>query len=345
MSRLSRIAGIAVLVALSAGAHAQARLDPARVFDPSSGSFLAALSTAPRSISLVTASIFSERAVSALAFDLPRAGFGYVRVSFVNLSLPQQQATFEPLPAPPALVNAPAPSVPQSGVQLSTPVAPAPAPQLGTPAAFTAPASEPPHFGSYAPYTPALTGVGGAASVPVRLGNVRFETAFAAMQRCGTADESAACAQGLSAGTAFDVRAGKSSIKLSLESGVTHTVNQPGAVFPYVPLDPEAQAGLTYPGVSDVFGQNVGAQLAVPVTRQVTVGLQFDRAHYQGNSALSTLPGFEGMRDEYLGNLTYQLHGSSAITFSARQYRYQDLLTPSLSATQTRADLNFTVKF
>ncbi|MFN2450240.1 MAG: hypothetical protein ABR508_10730 [Candidatus Baltobacteraceae bacterium] len=345
MTRLFRIAGIAALIALSSIAHAGAQLDPARVFTRDSGSFLSALTPAARSVSLISASIFGERvAGDGIFLTAARAGFAaaYAGAGTVNLSLPHIRSSFEPAAA--ELAFSP-PQVPDSQPTVLPPAAvAAPSSALRTPAPASAPGlPQGPHFGSYSSYAPA-PGVLSGAPVDVRLGSVRFQTAFAAMQKCGTADDSAACAQGLSAGTAFNVRAGNRSVNLRLESGVTHLVNQ-SPVFPYVPLDPDAQAGLSYPGVTNVFGQNVGAQLAVPVTQRITVGLQYDRAHYQGNTATSVLPGFEGTRNTYLGNLTYQLKGSSAITLSARQYRYQDLLTPSLTATQTRADLNFTVKF
>lgn len=348
MSRPYRTAVLAALIALCAAVPALASLDPARMFDPGSESFLRLTPAPVHAISFVGASIFDENlALAELMLPLPEGrGAAPVIVGYgtVNLALPQMRATFQPSAGEP-LAYAP-PAIPREQPAVATPQALVAHVQVRTPApVLTVPQAEAPHFGSYTPYTPALTGESEGAAMPVRLGAVKFETAFAAMQHCGTADTAAACAQGLSAGTAFNVRAGTRNLNLRLESGVTHTTNETAGVFPYVPLDPDAQAGLTYPGVSDVVGQNVGAGLAVPVTRRITVGLQFDRTHYQGNSATGILPGFEGMRDTYLTNLTYQLPNSSAITFSARQYRYQDLLTPNLNATQMRADVNFTVKF
>ena len=44
--------------------------------------------------------------------------------------------------------------------------------------------------------------------------------------------------------------------------------------------------------------------------------------------------------------MTYQLpNTNSAVTLSARLYRYQDGLAQNFNLTQTRTDLNFTVKF
>ncbi len=184
---------------------------------------------------------------------------------------------------------------------------------------------------------------------------MHFDTAFHAMQVCGTADEGAACpstseataaAQSLTAGADFNVRAGNSAVKVGLSSSIEHVNNATAAMFPYVPLDLDAQAGLSYFGLTDVVAQSVGAQVAVPVNRHLTVGLQYDRSNYQGDYGSTLLPGFDASKDTYLGNVTYQLpNTSSAITLSARQYRYNDAFSPNYNLTQTRADLNFTVKF
>jgi hemolysin activation/secretion protein len=103
---------------------------------------------------------------------------------------------------------------------------------------------------------------------------------------------------------------------------------------------------LLYPGLTDVVKHDVNARLAVPVTPQITVGLQYDTAHYQGDYATALVQGLDARKNTYLGNVTYQLpNTSSAITLSARRYMYQDTFAPAFNLTQTRADLNFTVKF
>ncbi len=200
---------------------------------------------------------------------------------------------------------------------------------------------------------PALRADTAGVSVPVHFGGLRFQTAFHAMQMCSTTDAAAACtsnaesaaAQSLSAGTAFSVRTGNSAVSLGLSGSIEHLNNGAAGIFPYVPPDPDAQAGLTYFGLTNVVSHGVGAQLAVPVTHRVTLGLQYDRSHYQGDYNSTLLPGFDATKDTYLGNVTYQLpNTNSAITLSARQYRYQDALS-AFNLTQTRADLNFTVKF
>jgi hypothetical protein len=367
MTGFARVASSAVLVALSILTQAGAafsmqpsapnvRLEPSRMFNPNSESLFAALSFAPHWMSPIEVAVFNVGASSDLALrdeehTLARHGAG---VASINLAVPHQRASYVAEPA----VQAPAPRLAPAVVNV--PPAQAQSPQEAT-ALRTAPpagvsAQNPQvHFGTYAPYTPSLQGVSANVSVPARVGNMHFQTAFHAMQVCGTADEAAACpsrgesiaaAQSLSAGTDFDVRAGNSAVKVGLTSSIEHVNNATAGMFPYVPLDPDAQAGLSYFGLTDVVSQAVGARVAVPVSRRLTVGLQYDRAHYQGDYGNTLLPGFDASKDTYLGNITYQLpNTSSAITFSARQYRYQDTFAPNFNLTQTRADLNFTVKF
>jgi hypothetical protein len=367
MTGFARVASSAVLVALSiltqAGAAfsvqlstANVRLEPARMFNPNSESLFADLFSVPRSMSPIEVAVFNVSASPELALreeepTFTRHGAG---VASINLAVPHQRVSYSAQPA----VQAPAPRLAPAAVNV--PPAQTQSPQDAT-ALRTAPppvvsAQSPQvHFGTYTPYTPSLRADAANVSLPGRVGNMHFQTAFHAMQVCGTADEAAACAsrgesiaagQTFSAGTDFDVRTGNSALKVGLTSSIEHMNNATAGMFPYVPLDPDAQAGLSYFGLTDVVSQAVGARVAVPVSRRLTVGLQYDRAHYQGDYGNTLLPGFDASKDTYLGNITYQLpNTSSAITFSARQYRYQDTFAPNFNLTQTRADLNFTVKF
>jgi hypothetical protein len=361
MTRLARIALMAVLAALccamqATAAPSTARLDPARVFNPQAESLFAGL-TPPGSLSLVSASIFGEQVAFDRLFSISpgthqtMTGAG---IAAVNFNIPQVRSTFEPVRT---LAYEPTSSLNQAPVEIASPQSSyADAPVLSTaPPQLPSVAAPRVNFGSYSPFAPAVNALTEGAAVPVRLGSVHFETAFHAMQVCGTADESAACSsvseaqrtaqQQFTAGTDFNVRAGNRSVNVQFAGGIAHVNNQNAAVFPYVPLDSDAQAGLTYAGLADVVEHQVGAGVAVPINQHLSVGLQFDRAHYQGDFGSAVLPGYEAMRDTYLGNVTYQMAGSSAVTLSARQYRYQDLLAPNFNIVQTRADLDFTVKF
>ncbi|MGZ3515636.1 MAG: hypothetical protein ACXVAM_00515 [Vulcanimicrobiaceae bacterium] len=238
----------------------------------------------------------------------------------------------------------------------------------------------------FAPYSAPQT-VARQLTVPMRVGPLHFSSnvqgssfpnqstsssSFDVMQQCGTADPNAACAalrqqdNRFAAGTSFNVRAGARRLNVNVSGSVERQSLPEDTGLPYLPLDPQApsastqaaalsgQSAVSYPNAVDVTKHGINANVAVPVTRHVTVNLGYDTQHFQGdyNAAAQTgtastlVPGIDARKDTYLGNITYQLpHTNSAITFSARQYRYQDNFEPNLNLTQTRADVNFTVKF
>jgi hypothetical protein len=65
-----------------------------------------------------------------------------------------------------------------------------------------------------------------------------------------------------------------------------------------------------------------------------------------GSTDSASLPTVDAHKDTYTGKVTYQLPNSnSAITVSARKYRFSDSFIPAINQNQTREDVNFTVKF
>ena len=100
-------------------------------------------------------------------------------------------------------------------------------------------------------------------------------------------------------------------------------------------------------GFNDVTTRGIDAGLAVPISRNLTVGMQYGTQRYTGAvNAQDFTPNLDTSKFSYVGNLTFAIpRSSSAIVLSARQYRFLDNLTPANSTTQTRADVNFTVKF
>jgi hypothetical protein len=370
----------ALCFAVSAAAYpAQSvRLDSTRLFTPDSESLLGSFDGEIQKMSLLSQSIFNLRTSTpfldrdiadllmpvSVSTQAPQVNL--TAVDRVQTYVPQLRASYVPAPAlsapPAAMVTDAAQSAP-SIASLQQPDAP--------------PTFPPVHFGSYTLYTPAVQSLAANVSVPVRIGNVHFNStmqgehqqspgadAFRALQICGTTDENAACpylrdssSQSLTVGTDFNVRAGGDNVNLALSSSVSRITTGDAAIFPYVPIDPDAPltsnfdaAGpdasvLQYSGLTGLVKHGVGASLAVPVNSRLTVGLQYDRSHYQGDYGNSLLPGVDAYKDTYLGNVTYQLpNTNSMLTLSARQYRYQDSLS-NFNLTQTRADLNFTVKF
>lgn len=351
---------------LTPAALPTAHLDPARVFNPNAESLLAALFSPPEQLSPIDIVLFGAPNPAATAVPAPPHGpaGGVGVLTAVNLrafNAPSQlpsQSLQQPPVAPVAAV-APHPQIVPVQVHLAAPAAPSV------------------RFGSYTPYVPAVQSLRGDVSVPVRVGNVRFSglvsgsqaqttqgDAVRAMQLCGTTDEAAACpylhderTQDLAAGTAFNLRAGNTQLNLQVSGTVGHVSARSGALFEYAPLAPDTQLDtasfaspadsslIYYPGLTDVVRHGLNASLAVPVSHSVTIGLKYDRSHYQGDYGELLSPGFDATKDTYLGNVTYQLRNSSSLTLSAGQYRYQDNAAPNFNLTQTRADLNFTVKF
>jgi len=369
---MRRFAHAVALIALSAALYCrglayapeQVRLDPARMFNPIAESLLSRLFVAPPHLSPVAVILFGVRAplVAAVAPPAQQSAGASATVSAVNLHAYEAPAHLpdtplqEPSVMPVAVTH---PQLAQSSVQVSAPPARV-------------------QFGNYAPYAPPAGAASEDVSVPVRVGGVHFSGVFSgtqaqtertdavrAMELCGTTDTASACPylheermQNLAAGTDFTLRAGNTRLNFQLSGSVGHIVNHDVALYQYAPLDPDPQLGVSaagsaadgsllyYPGLADVVRHGVNARVAVPVSPALTVGLQYETSHYQGNYGALLTPGFDARKDTYLGNLTYQLpNSSSLITLSARQYRYQDSLAPNFNLTQTRADLSFTVKF
>ncbi len=385
-ARSVRVAGLAVLLsALALGLPAsavptpQVRLEISRLFDPNSESLLGALAGEIHGMSYLAQSVFNlepssqfvDRELADLLAPSQPASAADVNlpgVSPVKTYVPDLRAS---------VVPAPELAAPSDGA-LSVAVSATPASAEVQPAGAPVPIA-PVWFGSYSSFTPAAQSLGAEVNVPMRVGKVHFNEvmagsqqqslqsdAFRAMQVCGTTDQNAACpylhdtsAQSFVAATDFNVRAWNSNVNLQLSSTVSHLSLGDSAIFQYVPADPDAQLNdnafgpaapgssiVQYPGLADVTKTGVDARLAVPVNSRITLGLQYDRAHYQGDYLNTVLPDVDAYKNTYLGNLSYQIpNTNSIVTLSARQYRYQDTFDPNFNLTQTRADLNFTVKF
>jgi hypothetical protein len=381
MTGFSRSAVLAALVAalsLSLPAAAQAAgatLDHSRIFDRNAESFFS-LAPAKRIASTFGAELFNVAVTDSLTLPAP-AATQTAPLARVHLTLPSERAQ----PAQSISAAAFATSAP-----LYADDAPLVAPLTDQQDAISLPAiarsfAQTPsvRFGTYQPYVPTLQSVTAELTVPVRIGALHFSgqlsgagmqslhpDAFHILQVCGTTDQAAPCpyvsdarAQSLTAATNFTLRTGNERLGIQLTGGVERIGFQQDAAFPYVPANPDPVFGapstgsfdpqapmLYYPGLTNLTKQSVGAKLAVPVTPRVTVGLQYEQQHYQGQYGALLFPGLDARKDTYLGNVTYQLpSGSSAITLSARQYHYQDSYAPDYNLQQTRADLNFTVKF
>ncbi len=100
------------------------------------------------------------------------------------------------------------------------------------------------------------------------------------------------------------------------------------------------------PEYAGVNRSDLGANLAVPVTSRLLFGVGYNTEHLvTGYGTPTDLDGLDARNDTYSGNLTFLFPRlSSAVSFSAQQYRYQDNLVPA-EFTQLRENVNLTVKF
>jgi len=227
------------------------------------------------------------------------------------------------------------------------PVAPEPSisPAPGT-LAFGAPAAAP--SGAVAP-SPADTGLVHPATT--QIGAVHFEghdegASQAAAPHLSLSDTS------YDAGANFDVRAGKRSLNVNLSSEYEQLAHGDSEGFSSLPL---SSAGswqipggmpLAVPNNSDLNRFSLAAGVAVPVVRGLTLNLNYDAQRLYGGYGLPGLMNLDTINNSYGGKLTFNLPDrASSLSISAYQDRFQDSLLQINGSTQTREDVNFTVKF
>ena len=221
--------------------------------------------------------------------------------------------------------------------------------------------------GSLSAYIPNTQGLKIDLTTPVKLGAYSVQGNFGAahlQELSANAFGSTTTTRGtddrFSAGTSFGVRALGRPVAVDVSASYEHLLRNDSTASAYVPLDPGTQgpdpgafvsapAGMSpstfNPNFIDVTRRSLNAAAAVPLSQNLRLNLQYNTQYYTGSYSGLT-QAIDGRKDFYLGNLTYHIPStSSAITFSAKQYRYRDSLLPTNGLTQNRADLNFTVRF
>lgn len=107
-----------------------------------------------------------------------------------------------------------------------------------------------------------------------------------------------------------------------------------------------SQQSTLLPAYAGVSRDSIGAAFALPVARGLMLGLGYNAQHLLGGYATPGVDSFDASSNTYSGKLTFAIpRTSSAISFSAQQYRYQDNLVPSNTFTQLRENLDLTIKF
>lgn len=194
---------------------------------------------------------------------------------------------------------------------------------------------------------------GSSVVVPatVHVGPVRFvtrtESASFDAPRLALSDN------GYGAGANFDVRAGARKLNVDLSSNYERLTRNDASSFSSAALGgasswqlPGADTPLVVPNYADMSKVSVGAALAVPVVNGLTLNLNYGADRMFGGYGMPGLANLDATDNSYGGKLTFEIpHWSSTLSISARQLRYQDNLLPANTSTQTREDVNFSVKF
>lgn len=153
------------------------------------------------------------------------------------------------------------------------------------------------------------------------------------------------------AGANFNVRAGKRNLSVNLSSGYDQVAAGGGNGFSASTLSSsswQVPGGipLVVPNDAGLNRLSVGAGVAVPVMHGLTLNLNYAAQHLYNGYGLPGLQNLDTVNNTYGGRLTFNIPDtSSSLSISAYQDRFQDSLLPINGSTQTREDVNFTVKF
>ncbi len=185
-------------------------------------------------------------------------------------------------------------------------------------------------------------------AVPVRVGHVRMQPHVEGAQ--SDVPSLALRDNAVNTGATFKTRVGAQKFDIDVSSGFEHlTVNDPTINSSSFDSTANVQIGdgnlpVLVPAYADVSKHTVAAGVGVPVTKNVTLNVQAETQHLMGGYGAPGLSNLDARNNVYGGKVTFQLPHAASVSLSAKQYRYQDNLTPT-TFTQTSANLNFTVKF
>lgn len=187
-------------------------------------------------------------------------------------------------------------------------------------------------------------------AVPVRVGHVHLQTHVEGAQ--AQQSQPSLHDDALNAGATFDTRVGSHKLNVDVSSGFEHmTVNDPISASSGFDGTSNYQLSnvnipVLVPAYADVSKHTLSAGVGVPVSRNLSVAVQYGTQHLLGGYGAPGLTNLDARNDIYGGAVTFRIpRTTGAISLSAKQYRYQDNLTPANAFIQTSADVNFTVKF
>jgi hypothetical protein len=185
---------------------------------------------------------------------------------------------------------------------------------------------------------------GGTDFGPVHL-NTHFDSSQLTQQQSALTDG------GYGAGAAVNVRALHRNLNFAVSSDYERLMrDDPSGSAAFSPSSnwqlPGGDVPLVVPNYADMSRISLGAALAVPVVNNLTLNLNVASDRMLGAYGLPGVNNLDATDNSYGGGLTFAIpHSAGSVSISARQLHYQDNLLPSDTYTQTREDVNFTVKF
>ncbi|MBV8490048.1 MAG: hypothetical protein JO199_05900, partial [Candidatus Eremiobacteraeota bacterium] len=137
------------------------------------------------------------------------------------------------------------------------------------------------------------------------------------------------------AGANFDVRAGARKLNVDVSSSYEHLLRNDASSFSSSNLGgtgwqlPGDNVPLAVPNYADVSKLAVGANVAVPVFKGLTLNLNYDAARMLGGYGLPGVTNLDAIDNSYGGGLTLSIpRFSSTLSVSAQQQHYQDNIAP-----------------
>lgn len=185
---------------------------------------------------------------------------------------------------------------------------------------------------------------GGTAFGPVHV-STHFDSSQLTQQQSALTDG------GYGAGAAVNVRALHRNLNFAVSSDYERLMrDDPSGSAAFSPSSnwqlPGGDVPLVVPNYADMSRVSLGAALAVPVVNNLTLNLNVASDRMLGAYGLPGVNNLDATDNSYGGRLTFAIpHSAGSLSISARQLHYQDNLLPSDTYTQTREDVNFTVKF
>jgi hypothetical protein len=189
-----------------------------------------------------------------------------------------------------------------------------------------------------------------AVPVSMHFGRLQFDgqVGGAETQSSAQSDQD----NGYDAGANFDVRAGAHRVNVDVSSSYEHlmrddTISYSSALPVASKWEIGGDAVPALPSYADMSKLALGANLAVPVTTTMTLGLNYNAQRLLGEyGGLPGIGNLDAIDNSYGGRVTLAIpKWSSQISLSASQYHYQDNIAPANTFSDLRGNVNFTVKF